>query len=49
MPRIEEVDRRQRLLELRPDWLALLQRIDGGNLFQTYEWVSSWTETFWRE
>jgi CelD/BcsL family acetyltransferase involved in cellulose biosynthesis len=49
MLRIEEVTDPARLMTYRPAWRALLDRAPHADMFQTYEWVTSWLGCFWVE
>lgn len=45
--RVEEVTDRARLAALRGPWQQLVERAAQSDMFQTYEWVTSWLDCFW--
>jgi CelD/BcsL family acetyltransferase involved in cellulose biosynthesis len=46
---VEEVTRAADLAGYREEWQALLARTDGALFFQTYEWLTTWLERFWKD
>ncbi|MFC1661146.1 GNAT family N-acetyltransferase [Gemmatimonadota bacterium] len=45
---VEEIGRPDELAACAEAWETLADRA-GGDLFQTYEWVSTWLDVFWRD
>lgn len=48
MLRVQEIKDIVNLAYYRDDWTRLLAACPDGDLFQTFEWVSTWIEEFWR-
>jgi CelD/BcsL family acetyltransferase involved in cellulose biosynthesis len=46
---VEEVKHAEELPRYRDEWQDLLSRADRPLLFQTYEWMTSWLESFWKD
>ena len=47
MLRVDEVTRADQLARYRDAWLDLDARAPETDLFNTYDWLTSWLETFW--
>lgn len=48
MLNVEEVTRAEDLGHYRVPWTALCEACPEGNPFQTYEWVTTWLDGFWK-
>ena len=46
--RVEEVSDRGQLSRYRPIWDALVAKSADASIFNTYEWVTSWLDSFWQ-
>jgi CelD/BcsL family acetyltransferase involved in cellulose biosynthesis len=49
MLKVEEVTRAADLEGHREEWQDLVGRTDGALFFQTYEWMTSWIDRFWKD
>jgi CelD/BcsL family acetyltransferase involved in cellulose biosynthesis len=47
MMRVEEVREARQLSRFREEWQALVASSPTSDLFQTYEWLTSWLDCFW--
>ena len=47
--RVQTVRCPQELKRYRSDWTALHRRCSGADLFNSFEWVTSWLESFWQD
>jgi CelD/BcsL family acetyltransferase involved in cellulose biosynthesis len=45
--RVEEITGAKRLSQYRDDWQRLAQESTNSDLYQSYEWISTWLDAFW--
>ena len=49
MLKVEEITRSADLEGYREEWRDLVARTEGALFFQTYEWLTSWIDRFWKD